>query len=496
MFERRRLGRGLLALVLTATVLAVVPGTPAAAAPCEKQWTNPGTDGVWDVDGASNATETQWTPTGVPTASDTVCLAPGDYDVYLSSAAGSTYTIESLDVGTPSSSGPRLWIGGPFDVADDVDLTVTGATTIEGDVLLADESVLFANGGVNQNGGNLELDGVIHTSTYVLNDGVLTGNEGNLAEGRINGNLVNLGGIVDAGSLPVGSSAGFLYINGDYVQGAGGTLWIDYENTALPPTGGEGVGYDHVHVVEPAQLGGLAVTDVEVVPGLTLNTVLFAQKGVEGQFSTVAGMPSEWLVYQELLPTDIVELKIIPGDLFDDVPSFHPFLLDIGYLVGSEITGGFPDDTFRPTNTVTRQSTAAFLYRLMDEPASTPPSPPSFSDVGTSHPFRTEIEWLAEEEITGGFPDGTFRPTGAVTRGSMAAFLYRLAGEPAFTPPSPPTFDDVGTGHTFRTEIEWLASTGVTTGFSDDTFRPAVPVSRQSMAAFLRRIDRAGLVPD
>ena len=132
----------------------------------------------------------------------------------------------------------------------------------------------------------------------------------------------------------------------------------------------------------------------------------------------------------------------------------------------------------------------------MGEPAYVPPTPPTFSDVGTGHAFRTEIEWLADEEITGGFPDGTFRPTGAVTRGSMAAFLYRLAGEPAFTPPSPPTFADVGTGHAFRTEIEWLASTGVTTGFSDDTYRPGSPVSRQSMAAFLRRFDRAGLVPD
>jgi hypothetical protein len=41
--------------------------------------------------------------------------------------------------------------------------------------------------------------------------------------------------------------------------------------------------------------------------------------------------------------------------------------------------------------------------------------------------FFDEVEWLAEQEITGGFPDGTFRPANVVSRGSMAAFLHRAA---------------------------------------------------------------------
>jgi hypothetical protein len=262
----------------------------------------------------------------------------------------------------------------------------------------------------------------------------------------------------------------------------------------LPPAGGEGKNYDHVHVTEPAQLDGLLIADLDDVPFPSMSTVLFGQTGIVGTFDVVAGIPAEWAPIVPLTPTAIDELKILPGDLFTDVLLAHPFLLDIAYLSSAGITGGFPDGSFKPTQTLSRQSTAAFLYRLMGEPDFDPPTPPSFDDVGTSHPFRTEIEWLAAEGITGGFPDGTFRPTGAVTRGSMAAFLYRLAGEPDFDPPTPPTFDDVGTGHPFRTEIEWLAAEGITGGFSDDTFRPGSSVSRQSMAAFLRRFDRAGLV--
>src|SRR5262245_40275403 len=49
-----------------------------------------------------------------------------------------------------------------------------------------------------------------------------------------------------------------------------------------------------------------------------------------------------------------------------------------------------------------------------------------FPDVPDSNQFHDEISWLAGTNITGGFLDGTYRPSQAVTRGSMAAFLERF----------------------------------------------------------------------
>jgi len=132
---------------------------------------------------------------------------------------------------------------------------------------------------------------------------------------------------------------------------------------------------------------------------------------------------------------------------------------------------------------------AAFLYRYAGEPAFTPPATPTFSDVPTTHVFSKEIEWAVDQEITGGFSDGTFRPGLSITRGSMAAFFYRMAGEPTFTPPAIPTFPDVPTSHPFSKEIEWLVSVDVTGGFGDGTYRPANPVTRGNFAAFLHRFD-------
>lgn len=49
----------------------------------------------------------------------------------------------------------------------------------------------------------------------------------------------------------------------------------------------------------------------------------------------------------------------------------------------------------------------------------------SFSDVPSSHVFYDEIEWGAANGIVNGYPDDTFRPGNDVTRGASAAFLAR-----------------------------------------------------------------------
>jgi len=175
---------------------------------------------------------------------------------------------------------------------------------------------------------------------------------------------------------------------------------------------------------------------------------------------------------------------------FSDVMAASSFCSDIAWMAARNIGGGFPDGTFRPSNPITRQAVAAFLYRFADQPPFTPPATPTFSDVGVSHPFRTEIEWLAAEGIGGGFPDGTFRPTNTITRQAIAAFLYRYDGEVPHAPGSA-IFSDVPASHPFFVEIDWLVSELIAGGFADGTFRPGDDVTRQAVAAFLSRFNMA-----
>ena len=56
------------------------------------------------------------------------------------------------------------------------------------------------------------------------------------------------------------------------------------------------------------------------------------------------------------------------------------------------------------------------------------PGVASFSDVGTGYWAYQAIEAMASSGITTGFPDGTFRPENTVTRAQMATFLARALG--------------------------------------------------------------------
>jgi hypothetical protein len=194
-------------------------------------------------------------------------------------------------------------------------------------------------------------------------------------------------------------------------------------------------------------------------------------------------------VYTEVLAyADMTEAHLGPAP-FVDVLFGHPFLTEIFHLEDDGILGGFPDGTYRPGNVVSRQAMSAFLYRLAGEPAFVDPAMPTFIDVSASHPFFSEIEWMAAEGISTGFQPGPrYRPSDAVTRQAMSAFMYRFADEPPFTPPGSPTFSDVGPAHPFYEQIEWMADAGISTGFADGTFKPAAAVTRQSMAAFLYRL--------
>lgn len=114
-----------------------------------------------------------------------------------------------------------------------------------------------------------------------------------------------------------------------------------------------------------------------------------------------------------------------PDAAFVDLLSTDPFHPAIAALAASEIIGGYPDGTYRPLAPVTRQAAAAILHRL----AGSPPvdTAPDHTDVGADHPVAAAITWATETGVVAGYPDDTFRPTTAVTRQTAGAIFHRVA---------------------------------------------------------------------
>jgi SpoIID/LytB domain protein len=113
-----------------------------------------------------------------------------------------------------------------------------------------------------------------------------------------------------------------------------------------------------------------------------------------------------------------------------------------------------------------------------------------FVDVdGNVH--EVDIAWIAQQAITRGCNPPTndrYCPGNTVTRAQMAAFMVRALGLTATSPDG--NFRDVPSGSTFATDINRLATAGITRGCNpptNDRYCPDDPVKRDQMASFLAR---------
>lgn len=110
---------------------------------------------------------------------------------------------------------------------------------------------------------------------------------------------------------------------------------------------------------------------------------------------------------------------------FDDVPDDHwaaPFVNQVTKL---ELIEGFPDNTFRPDEPVTRAQLAAVVAKAYrDRQAAVPAT--KFSDVGADFWGLEAIGKTVQIEFMKGYPDSTFNPEKPLPR--LEALLTFVAG--------------------------------------------------------------------
>jgi hypothetical protein len=169
---------------------------------------------------------------------------------------------------------------------------------------------------------------------------------------------------------------------------------------------------------------------------------------------------------------------------FRDVPVGSHYEDAVMWLVENGITHGRSPGVYDPSGSVTRAQMAAFLWNLMEQPATATTA--SFSDVPTDAFYSEAVAWLDLEGITTGRADGTFAPRELVNRGQMASFLWRLAGRPTAESGTP--FADVHPSDHYAQAAAWMAQHGITTGTSTGLFQGHHQITRSQMALFLHRL--------
>lgn len=152
-----------------------------------------------------------------------------------------------------------------------------------------------------------------------------------------------------------------------------------------------------------------------------------------------------------------------------------------------DLAAGYPDGTFRPDGQVTRAEFVAFMNRAYDVPESG--SAPGFSDVPGGHWSYRHVAAAAQAGLVTGYPDGTFGPENAITRQEAAAIVNRLLELDQAAPnPAPQPFSDQGSIAPWAADaVSAAAAAGMVTGYPDGTFRPRNPITRAESVSVLDR---------
>ncbi len=167
---------------------------------------------------------------------------------------------------------------------------------------------------------------------------------------------------------------------------------------------------------------------------------------------------------------------------FGDVPIGEFYTEAVQWMVDEGITTGTSPGCFQPAAPATRGQVATFLHRFRNQPHGVGEP---FIDVGPDDFFAEAVAWMASTGITTGVTPSTFEPDRLVTRGEVATFLHRAEGaQPAGAEP----FADVSDDDFFAEPVAWMVEQGITTGVTSTTFAPSRPVTRAELAAFLYRV--------
>ncbi len=146
---------------------------------------------------------------------------------------------------------------------------------------------------------------------------------------------------------------------------------------------------------------------------------------------------------------------------------------------------GYPDGTVRPNGSITRAEATTIFFRLLTEESRTQfwATENRYSDVAAGQWYNNAISTMTNAGIVDGYPDGTFRPNAPITRAEMAKIIALFAKLDKSTDRFPDT-----AGHWAEAYIRLAAGNGWIEGYPDGTFRPNQSITRAETVTMIDRV--------
>ncbi|KAA9022915.1 S-layer homology domain-containing protein [Niallia endozanthoxylica] len=168
---------------------------------------------------------------------------------------------------------------------------------------------------------------------------------------------------------------------------------------------------------------------------------------------------------------------------FYDVSKAYTFYDEVEFLASKQVITGFSDGSFKPEAGVTRAEAAIMIGRAVG--LNGDPKDTHFSDVTANVTGSGYIASAVERGIISGFPDNTYRPYQQVTRAQMAIFLDKAFTLKNANPDN--IFTDISENMIAYPSILNAYENGIVNGYSDATYKPDSSVVRGHFSAFLAR---------
>lgn len=179
--------------------------------------------------------------------------------------------------------------------------------------------------------------------------------------------------------------------------------------------------------------------------------------------------------------TASAQKQLVP---FSDVyqAEYSPAIARIYHL---GLIKGYPDGTFRPSGPITRSEMATLLVRA--KKLTLTAQKIYFKDVYSGY---WAYQYIATAKLSGlitGYPDNTFRPGQQVTRGEAAALIYRAyASTLSYSQPAA-NYSDM-TKHWARPYVDNLTKAGVIPVEAGGKFNPDAPATRRWVVEALAKL--------
>ncbi|MEA4815463.1 MAG: S-layer homology domain-containing protein [Lachnospiraceae bacterium] len=177
---------------------------------------------------------------------------------------------------------------------------------------------------------------------------------------------------------------------------------------------------------------------------------------------------------------------------FTDI-SGHWAMDYISFVTEREIFAGTGSNRFSPDTGMTRAMFAAIIGRMYERSYGEIiiSDAHAFIDCNYDDYYGKYVDWAAENNIIGGYGNGSFGPDDLVTREQMTAILYRFADFLGALPSDMDTVlnypDADSISHYAKNAVLYCQTTNIISGRDGGTFAPQETATRAEVAAIIEQ---------